>query len=50
MDVIKMPENPVEDVEYRELETTEEVATSQPVVSAYGLEKPNTRKDLCLPR
>lgn len=39
MDVIKMPENPVEDVEYRELETTEEVATSQPVVSAYGLEK-----------
>ena len=39
MDVVKMPENPVEDAEYRELETTEEVATSQPVVSAYGLEK-----------
>lgn len=39
MDVIKMPEVPVEDAGYRELETAEKVATSQPVVSAYGLEK-----------
>ena len=43
MDVIKMPEVPVEDeiqdAGYRELGTTEEVATSQTIVSAYGLEK-----------
>ncbi len=29
----------IEDAEYRELDSTEEVATSQPIVSAYGLEK-----------
>lgn len=32
-------EDEIQDAEYRELETTEEVATSQPIVSAYGLEK-----------
>ena len=38
-DTGKVSGDEILDAEYRELETIEEVATSQPMVSAYGLEK-----------